>query len=30
MQARLFSSFLQFPHLNLKIFVTDFRSPVFS
>ena len=29
-QTRPFSSFLQFPHLKLKIFVTDFRSPVFS
>jgi hypothetical protein len=30
MQARPFSSFLQFPLMKLKIFVTDFRSPVFS
>ena len=30
MQARPFSSFLQFPLMKSKIFVTDFRSPVFS
>ena len=29
MQARPFSSYQQFPHWKLKIFVTDFRSPVF-